>query len=250
MEIRGSNPALRLSEALVKELQGATSVMTIAGTILKSTVLLLMTMISASVTWYKLNTTDFFLTFNPGALLVLIFGMLVVAFIIVFFKKTAPFLAPVYALGEGVLIGTISWAFESFVHDIAIQATFSTFCVLAVMLFLYSQRLIRVTQKFRSVIVIATASIAFYYLLSLILSLFDVQLPLLHDSSIFGILFSLVVIVVASLNLLLDFDFIEQGSQAGLPKYMEWYAAFGLLVTVIWLYLEILRLLSYFSSRD
>lgn len=242
MEIRGSNPALKLSGALVNELRGTTSVMTVAGTILKSALLLLMTIFSASVTWYKLTTTGPFM--SMGLFSGLIFGTLALAFIIVFYKKSAPYLAPVYALAEGVLIGFISWAFESIYPGIVIQATFLTFGVVATMLALYSFRIIRVTQKLRSIIIIATASIAFYYLLSLILHFFDIQVPLIHDSSPLGILFSLIVVIVASFNLLLDFDFIERAAQAQVPKYMEWYAAFGLLVTIIWLYLEILRLLS------
>ncbi|MBM3439362.1 MAG: Bax inhibitor-1/YccA family protein, partial [Bacteroidetes bacterium] len=113
----------------------------------------------------------------------------------------------------------------------------------------YSLQLIRVTQKFRSVVMIATAGIAIFYLLTWILSFFDVQFAFLSTGSTFGIVFSLAVIAVASLNLLLDYDMIEQGAAMGAPKYMEWYGAFGLLVTLVWLYLEILRLLAKLNSR-
>ena len=118
------------------------------------------------------------------------------------------------------------------------------------MLFLYKAKIIEVTQRLRSVIMMATGAIMLTYLVSFVLSFFNIQVPMIHSTGWLGIGFSLVVVVIASLNLLLDFDFFEKGEQAGLPKYMEWFAGMGLMITLVWLYLEILRLLSKISSRD
>ncbi|MFZ9719167.1 MAG: Bax inhibitor-1/YccA family protein, partial [Chitinophagaceae bacterium] len=133
--------------------------------------------------------------------------------------------------------------------DIIMHAVLITFAVAAGMYLLYSLQLIRVTEKFRSVLMVATASIAIFYLLTWVLSFFDIQFAFLNTGSTFGIVFSLAVIAIAALNLLLDYDMIEQGAAMGAPKYMEWYGAFGLLVTLVWLYLEILRLLAKLNSR-
>lgn len=168
--------------------------------------------------------------------------------IIIFKMTTAPYLALPYAALEGLAIGGISAMFERRFPGIAIQAVALTFGVLAVLLIAFRAGLIRVTQTFRSIVVGATGAIALVYLVSMVLNLFHVNTPFLYDSSPLSIGISLFVVGIAALNLVLDFDMIQSGVAQGAPKYMEWYSAFGLLVTLIWLYLEILRLLG--KMRD
>lgn len=180
----------------------------------------------------------------PGWLLPAIIGALVVAIATVVRPQWAPWSAPIYAIVEGALLGAISHVYEAYFDGIVVQAILATGVTFAVMLTLYVTRTIRVTERLRSVIVGATVAIFGFYLLSIVLSLFGTSVPLVWDSGALGIGFSLVVIAVAAFNLMLDFDLIEKGSAAGLPEHMNWYAAFGLLVTIVWLYLEILRLLA------
>jgi uncharacterized YccA/Bax inhibitor family protein len=169
----------------------------------------------------------------------------------VFKKEWAKFLAPLYALLEGLFIGAISAMYEARFPGLVANAVGLTFGVGISMYFLYSFRIIKATERFKSVVMTATMGIAVFYLLVWILSMFGINnMSFLHEGSTFGILFSLGVVVIAALNLILDFDMIEQGAAAGAPKYMEWYGAFGLMVTFVWLYLEMLRLLSKISSRD
>ncbi|MBK8151890.1 MAG: Bax inhibitor-1/YccA family protein [Saprospiraceae bacterium] len=149
-----------------------------------------------------------------------------------------------------MFVGTISLLYASAFQGIIFHAVSLTLASFFLMLFLYQSRIIRVTERFKSVIIIATASIFFMYLISFVLSFFHISVPMIHDTGILGIGVSLFVVIIASLNLLLDFDFFEKGQDAGLPKYMEWFAAMGLLVTIVWLYLEMLRLLSKISSKD
>jgi uncharacterized YccA/Bax inhibitor family protein len=171
-----------------------------------------------------------------------------------FKKEWSPFLAPAYALLEGLFLGAVSAmynnAFANVAPGIVMNAVGLTLGTAFAMYFLYANGIIKVTEKFRSVLILATAGIAVFYLITLILGFFNIRFDFLSQGSLIGIGFSLVVVVIAALNLLLDFDMIEQGSAAGAPKYMEWYGAFGLMVTLVWLYLEILRLLSKISSRD
>jgi uncharacterized YccA/Bax inhibitor family protein len=156
-----------------------------------------------------------------------------------------------YALLEGLFIGAISAMFNLAYDGIVLQAVGLTFGVGISMYFLYTLRIIRATEKFRAVVMTATMGIAVFYLIVWVMSLFGYNnMTFIHEGSTFGIVFSLVVVVIAALNLILDFDMIEQGAAAGVPKYMEWYGAFGLMVTFVWLYLEILRLLSKLSSRN
>jgi uncharacterized YccA/Bax inhibitor family protein len=157
--------------------------------------------------------------------------------------------APIYAALEGLALGGISAVFESRYPGIVSQAVFLTFGTLAALLIAYRSGWIKATENFKLGVVAATGGIFFVYLISFVLSFFGVSIPLIHGSGVFGILFSLFVVVIAALNLVLDFDFIEQGAEQGAPKYMEWFAAFGLMVTLIWLYLEILRLLSKLQQR-
>jgi uncharacterized YccA/Bax inhibitor family protein len=170
----------------------------------------------------------------------------VVALATIFRPQWSPYTAPLYALVEGVFLGLISEIYENAFSQpgLVLQAIGATVAVFATMLFLYKARIIRVTARFRAIVLSATIGIAVFYLVSIVISLFGVQVPFLYDASPLGILISVVIVGVAALNLVLDFDFIERGAQAGAPKFMEWYGGFGLLVTLVWLYLEMLRLLS------
>jgi uncharacterized YccA/Bax inhibitor family protein len=176
-------------------------------------------------------------------------GGLVVAFVTVFKKEWSPLTAPLYAALEGLALGGLSALLETKYPGIAIQSVGLTFATLAAMLLAYRSGLIKPTEKFRLGVVAATGAIALYYLVSLGLQLFGVAMPFLQGNSTASIVVSVVIVVVAALNLILDFDFIETGVRAGAPKYLEWYGAFGLMVTLIWLYLEILRLLAKSRSR-
>jgi uncharacterized YccA/Bax inhibitor family protein len=171
-------------------------------------------------------------------------GGFITAMITIFRPTSSPITAPIYAVLEGMFLGGISAFFEGMYPGIAIQAVSLTLAVLGVMLFLYKARIIKVTEKLRGGIIAATGAIAVVYLVSWVLSMFNIYLPMIHSSGLMGIGFSLFVVGLAAFNLLLDFDFIEKGARNGAPKYMEWFSAFGLMMTLIWLYLEILRLLS------
>ncbi|MFT3949614.1 MAG: Bax inhibitor-1/YccA family protein [Agriterribacter sp.] len=224
-------------------------VMTVKGTLNKFGFMFLMVMASAFFSWYSfgkgVDVTPYMWT---GAI-----GGLIVALVIVFKKTWAPYLAPAYALLEGLFVGAISayynFAFAEKAPFIIIQAVGLTFGVALAMFILYNMRIIRATETFKSVIITATAGIAIFYLITIVLRFFSIDIPFIHQGSTFGIIFSLIVVGIAALNLILDFDMIEKGSDAGAPKYMEWYGAFGLLVTIVWLYLEILRLLAKLNSR-
>jgi uncharacterized YccA/Bax inhibitor family protein len=163
------------------------------------------------------------------------------------------YLAPLYGLLEGVFVGGISAIFknqfEKQAPGIVMQAVVLTFGTVIALFLLYRFRIIKATERFKSIIFVATAGIAIFYLLAMLLRMFNIDIAFIHEGSSIGIVFSLVVVTVAAMNLILDFDFIEQGAAAGAPKYMEWYGAFALVVTIVWLYLEILRLLAKLSSR-
>ena len=163
-------------------------------------------------------------------------------------------MAPLYAILEGLFIGAVSWFFNESYSGIVMQAVGLTFSVGIGMYFLYAMRIIRATEKFKSVLIAATVGIALFYFAIMILRMFSVDIdqtmPFVNGGGIYGIGFSLLIVAIAALNLILDFDMIEQGAEMGAPKYMEWYGAFGLMVTFVWLYMEILRLLSKFSSRN
>jgi uncharacterized YccA/Bax inhibitor family protein len=185
----------------------------------------------------------------PGWLLFAVFGALGIAILTTFKPHLARFTAPVYAAVQGLAVGAISALYQFLYEGIVIQAVGLTVGITGVMLALYGLRIIKVTDKFRMCVVAATGAIFLLYMINLGLGLFGVDLPFLHESTPIGIGISLVIVGIAALNLALDFDFIEKGSQAGAPKHMEWYAAFGLLVTLVWLYLELIRLLSKLQSR-
>ena len=246
---RTSNPALSnkvFSQAI--ETAATTETMTIGGTVNKTAFLLLLLILSAGYIWMKFVGVEEPPSLAPwilgGAL-----GGLVVALIIIFAKRTAPWLSPVYAILEGLALGAISTLMESRFPGIVLQAVALTFGTLLVLLAAYKSGLIKATENFKLGVVAATGAIALIYLATFVLGFFGVNIPYIHGSGIIGIIFSLVVVVIAALNLVLDFDFIETGAERGAPKYMEWYAAFGLIVTLVWLYLELLRLLSKIRSR-
>jgi uncharacterized YccA/Bax inhibitor family protein len=226
-----------------------TGTMTEKGTVYKFGLMMLLLLGSASFTWKAAAEGKDVMPWMIGSA---ILG-LVLALIMVFKKQWSAFLAPVYALAEGVFVGAISayynYAFAEIAPGIVMQAVGLTFGVVIAMFALYQFGVIKATQQFKSIVITATAGIAIFYMLSFVLRMFGVQMPLIHDNSTWGIVFSLIVVGIAAMNLILDFDLIEQGSKQGAPKYMEWYGAFALMVTIVWLYLEILRLLSKFAGR-
>lgn len=239
--MRTSNPALKPFEA-TSAVSGET--MTLNGTIWKTAISLAILFLGAFWSWRVVPAAS-----AGGWLVAGCIGGLIIALITSFNPKVAPYTTPVYAAVEGLLLGTISSFFDARYPGLAAQAVCLTAMTTVIMLVAYRTRLIRPTEKFRSVIVIATLSIFGIYLIDFILSMFGRGIPLSTSTGIFGILFSAFVVVIAALNLILDFGFIEEGSERGLPKYMEWYGAFALMVTLVWLYLEILRLLSKLQSR-
>jgi uncharacterized YccA/Bax inhibitor family protein len=217
--------------------------MTLQGSINKSFLLLVALLAGALWPWSQyLQSGD--LSVVSTSVLIGALGGLVLALIISFKATLAPYLALPYAVLEGLAMGGISALFERRFPGIAIQAVALTFGVLAVMLVAYKMRLIRATERFRSIVIGATGAIALVYLVAMVLGFFHVNVPFLYDASPLSIGISLVIVGVAALNLILDFDLIESGAARGAPRYMEWYAAFGLLVTLVWLYMEILRLLA------
>ncbi|MEA2686709.1 MAG: hypothetical protein QOE93_1904, partial [Actinomycetota bacterium] len=222
--------------------------MTIGGTISAAAVLLTLLLAAGWVGWAQVDPSPEGVRV-PGWLFPTVFVGLGIAILTIFKPKLARFTSPVYALVEGLFLGAISHVFDLQYDGIVVQAVGLTLGVFVLLLFLYATRVIKVTDKLRTGIVVATGAVFLVYMVSLILRLFSVNVPFIHDSGPVGILFSLAVVVIASLNLILDFDFIEQGAAKGAPKYMEWYGAFGLLVTLVWLYLELLRLLSKLRDR-
>jgi len=219
--------------------------MTLSGTINKTGLSILILLAGAALTWNQ--------TFGAGMVAPIFFGSMILGFIVamatIFKPAWAPITTPVYAGLEGLFLGTFSAFFELRYPGIVINAVGLTFGVLAALLAAYSSGWIRPSENFKLGIAAATGGIALVYIVSMVLGFFGKSIPLIHESGLVGIGFSLVVVVVASLNLVLDFDFIETGVERGVPKYMEWYGAFGLLVTLVWLYLELLRLLAKLQDR-
>ena len=216
--------------------------MTLKGTIDKSFLMLVVLMVAAFWPWSQMAGGD--VQAVSSTMMLGLIGGFVLALIISFKATLAPYLAVPYAALEGLAVGGISAIFEQRYHGIAIQAVGLTFGVLAVLLVAYRMRLIRVTNQFRAMVIGATGGIALLYLATMVLGFFHVSVPVLYAATPLGIGISLVIVGVAALNLVLDFDLIERGVAGGAPKYMEWYAAFGLMVTLVWLYIEMLRLLS------
>lgn len=231
------------------QLVGASDeVMSLEGTINKTAFLLLLVAAGAAWVW-----TRYFQSLDPAVIMPYmiagLIGGLVAALVTIFLPAWARISAPVYAAAQGLALGGISAFYEQQLHGIVFQAIGLTFGVLAVMLLAYRSGLIKVTDRFRMIVVAATGGIALLYFASIVLSFFGVTVPFIHQGGTFGIVFSLVVVGIAAANLALDFDFIQRGIEHGAPKPMEWYAAFGVMVTLIWLYLEILRLLAKLRRR-
>ena len=243
--MRTSNPALNAKTFERFGPIAAGEGMTIEGTVHRAAFLLLILMATATWTWAQTFAGTPVQGYLWGGLL----GGFAVALVTIFKPAWAPVTSPIYAALEGLALGAISAIFEARYPGIVIQAVGLTFGTLVALLLAYRSGLIPVTENFKLGIVAATGGIAVFYLVAIALSFFGIRIPFLHEGSWLGIGFSLFVVVIAALNLVLDFDFIEKGAEHGAPKYMEWYGAFGLMVTLIWLYLEILRLLSKLRSR-
>jgi len=250
--MRTANPAL--NSKTFDEVIAAGEKMTISGTVNKTALSLFLLVGTAMFTWRM-----FFATVTPDGIgdMSAVYpwmigggiGGFIVAIVTIFKKTWSPVTTPIYALLEGLLLGGLSALFESMYPGIVLQAVALTFGTLFSLLFAYKSGLIRATENFKLGVVAATGGIALIYLVSFVLSFFGTGIPYIHENGLVGIGFSAFVVVIAALNLVLDFDFIETGAERGAPKYMEWYAAFGLLVTLVWLYIEILRLLSKLRSR-
>ena len=240
--MRSGNPALRADVFTKVRSLDSENVMSIQGTVNKTFFLLLLTFFSASWVWR-----------NPARFLPFIWlgiiGGLIVALVTFFKKELAPVTSPIYALIEGLVLGTISAIMEKTYPGIVMQAVALTFGTLFCLLLAYKSGLIKVTENFKLGIVAATGGIFLIYMISMVMGFFGARIPFIHESGPIGIGFSLFVVAIAALNLVLDFDYIEKGAKHGAPKYMEWYGAFALMVTLIWLYMEILRLLSKTRRR-
>ncbi|GAB1454207.1 Bax inhibitor-1/YccA family protein [Draconibacterium sp.] len=251
---KSSNPALK-ENIFHKDYSISSEAMTINGTMNKTGLMLLIVMAAAIFTWNKFFAA---IAVNPegGAAAVMPWvivggiGGLITAIVTAFRPQSSGISAPIYAIFEGLLLGGLSAIFESMYAGIVMRAVALTLAVFLAMLFLYRSGIIKVTEKLKMGIFAATAGIAVVYLVSFIGGFFGMEFSFLHGNSNFSIGFSLLVVAIAAFNLVLDFSFIENAAEQGAPKYMEWYGAFGLMVTLIWLYLEILRLLSKLASRD
>lgn len=219
-----------------------TETMTVAGTVNKTFILLALLLSGAVWSWSRPEML------MPNLLLGSL-GAFIIAIVTVMKKEWAGFTAPLYSIMEGVLIGALSSMMEMRYPGIVMQAVMLTFGTLFALLTLYRLNVIRATDTFKKVVFAATAAVAVTYLVSMLMGFFGRSIPLIHEGGKAGIIFSLIVVGVAALNLVIDFDFIENGERAKAPKYLEWYGAFGLMVTMIWLYMEILRLLSKMRKR-
>jgi uncharacterized YccA/Bax inhibitor family protein len=252
--LRTSNPVLNAGTFTGLEAFGTgSSTMTVQGAVNKTAILLALLLAAASWTWYVAanamangGDTSTLMPWMFGGLI----GGLIFAFATIFKKTWAPVTAPLYAICEGLALGALSSVMNMHFHGIVIQAVAMTFGVLLVMLAGYTTGVIRVTQKFRAGVVGATGAVFLFYIVTFVMSLFGMNMSAVYGSGLLSIGISLIVVVIAALNLALDFDFIEAGALNAAPKYMEWYGAFGLMVTLVWLYIEILRLLSKFRSRN
>lgn len=223
--------------------------MTISGTLNKLFLLSVIFSLGAGAIWYKFALGHFDLV--SIAFVIALFATIILAFVIRFKPQSSPYTTPLYALGEGVLLATISCLFEAQYPGIVVSAVMITFITLFSMFFAYKTCLIQATETFKKVIILATSSIFIFYLISIIaMWLFKVNIPYFNNSADpLSIGINVIIAIIAALSLVLDFDFIEQGANRLLPKYFEWYGAFGLLVTIFWIYLEVLRLLARLSKN-
>lgn len=249
MDMKSSNPALPANVFLGQRTYNSAEAMTIQGTVYKTALLLLLTLLSAGWVWMKFyqaggNAAVTTPWVGIGAL-----GGFIVAIVTVFKKEWAAITAPIYAVLEGLLIGGLSAQLETAFPGIVIQAAGLTFGTLFAMLLAYQSGMIKATENFKLGVAAATGGIAIFYLVTMALSFFGVQTSFMWSNSWLSIGISLFVIVIAALNFVIDFDFIEQGAKQRVAKYMEWYGAFALMVTLVWLYIEFLRLLSKLRER-
>jgi uncharacterized YccA/Bax inhibitor family protein len=242
--LRTGNPTLQAETFSSVARATGEDAMTLAGTVNKTGISLLILIACAAMAWNGVLGEAYGLLMWGGLL-----GGFVVALVTVFKKEWAPVTTPLYAALEGTLLGVVSLFFERRYPGIVFNAVGLTFGVLAALLAAYSSGLIRPSENVKLGIAAATGGIALVYLVSMGLGFFGKSIPFIHDSGPIGIGFSLLVVGIAAMNLVLDFDFIETGARLGAPKYMEWYGAFGLLVTLVWLYLEILRLLAKLQGK-
>lgn len=251
---KSGNPTLteKMFDKSYEMAAGNMGTMTVRGSINKFGFMMLMLIAGAAYNWnlYEQLKQNTMMTL----MWVGIIGGLISALAITFKPNWAPFLAPLYALLEGLFIGAISAimnaAFAESYPGLIMQAVGLTFGVALAMFFLYNFRVINATERFKSIVFTATLGIGIFYLITMVLRLFGVNVSFMYDSSLLSIGISLFVVAIAALNLIMDFDMIEQGAERGAPKFMEWYGAFGLMVTIVWLYIEMLKLLSKLSSRD
>ena len=246
---KSGNPALNEKVFQQTGVVSGEDTMTERGALNKFFFLSLMVMASASFTWKAYYEGKDIMVWTFGGAI----GGLMVALIISLKKEWSSYLSPLYGLLEGVFIGGVSAfvnaAFAKSYPGIVMQAVTLTFGVVIAMFFLFRFGIIKATEKFKAVVVTATLGIGVFYLIAILLRFFHIDIAFLHEGSALGIGFSLVVVIIAALNLILDFDMIEKGAAMGAPKYMEWYCAFGLMVTIVWLYIEILRLLTKLADR-
>lgn len=248
---QSGNPTLSQKIFSSSVAQQDAGTMTVRGTLTKFGFLLFMVLAGATYSWYLYYNNQ------PNTAMTLMWvgliGGLIAAFAISFKPTWAPFLSPAYGILEGFVLGSFSAmmndVFSEKYPGLVLQAVGLTFGVAVAMFLLYNFRVIKATEKFKSIIFTATAGIAIFYVITLVLGLFHVNIPFMYDSSLLGIGLSIFIVAIAALNLILDFDMIEKGADIGAPKFMEWYGAFGLMVTLVWLYIEILRLLSRFAGR-
>ncbi len=244
MAFRSGNPTLNAKTFQELTRDSDSAVMTLDGTVNKVGILLLTVILSAGVVMFGASPAQVPLIAGVGGI-----GGFIMALITIFNKKNAAITAPIYAVLEGLFLGAISSMYAQAYEGIVTQAVVLTFGIFASLLFAYKSKLIKATENFKLGIVAATGGIAMLYVVSMIMGIFGHPIAVLHSSSPMGIAISAVIVIIAALNLVLDFDFIEAGCDQGAPKYMEWYGAFGLIVTLVWLYLEILRLLSKLRNR-
>ncbi|MFO7723887.1 MAG: Bax inhibitor-1/YccA family protein [Bacteroidales bacterium] len=224
-------------------------VMTLQGTVNKTALLMMIVVFTSFYTWNLFMTTLDVARINPYVFTGII-GSLVLSVVIIIRKKWAPFLSPLHAIMQGLFLGALSAMYEYLIPGIVMQALLLTFGILSALLIVYKLRILKPTENLKLFVVAGTAGLALYYVANLALSFAGIRLPFIHENSVWGILFNVFAIVMASLNLVVDFDFIEHGVDSRAPKYMEWYGAFGLMITIIWLYIEILSLLAKTKQKE
>lgn len=242
---KSSNPVFTdAAVSRVKSNSSSEAVMTVNGALSKTALLLAIVIGFGALTWNKVEA-------DPAGALGLVIGASLIAFIttmIIIFKKPSPLLAVIYAMAEGVVLGAVSFLFNDSYQGIVLQAITFTLAITFAMLVLYRTGVIKATEKFRSMVILSTVGVLFFYILTFIIGLFSSEFYSFITVGTSGMFFAGIIVLIAALNLILDFDFIEKGAQKKLPQEFEWFAAFGLMVTLIWLYISILRLL--FASKN